>query len=457
MKPLAPLMISLAGLAAADDAESIVRFSNGDRIPGSMTSLTADQLVWTSPALAKPSPFFLKNVIDLTLPSQSPDRNVDHEATITLTNGDTVRGQLAAVSDSSVTLDTWYAGRIALNRLMVSDLKIEGKSTLLYRGPTGLDGWKQAGDPPAWKFARGALRANGRGSIAREKILSDECTVAFDLAWKSDSISFKVVLFSNEPDQTNPNSGYEMSFQRSSILLRNAKTSGFLGSTHSQAMAENEKVHVEIRASRKSGKICLFLNGRIVEVWTDPTVESGAFGDTLQFVSQDSQPLKISAIEVSPWDGIVDQTPEPRLGMLRRFEGLNPAASAPKKEVPKPGRMQLANGDSIDGEVRTIENGVITVTTGLGEVKLPIARLRNISLKKVDLERCIRRNGDVRAWFPDATSIVFRLDEVGDGTLKGSSQNFGSATFQIQAFNRIEFNIHNTDPIASQGTVTGEW
>ena len=168
-------------------------------------------------------------------------------------------------------------------------------------------------------------------------------------------------------------------------------------------------------------------------------------------------PLKISAIEVAPWDGIVDQTPEPRLGMLRRFEGLNPAVSAPKKEVPKPGRMQLANGDSIDGEVKTIENGTITVATGLGEVKLPIARLRNISLKKVDLERCIRRNGDVRAWFPDGTSIVFRLDEVGDGSLKGSSQNFGSATFQIHAFNRIEFNIHNIDPTANPDTMTEEW
>ena len=54
-----------------------------------------------------------------------------------------------------------------------------------------------------------------------------------------------------------------------------------------------------------------------------------------------------------------------------------------------------------------------------------------MALKKVDLERCIRRNGDIRAWFPDDSSIVFRLDGVTDDTLTGSSQNFGTATFKI--------------------------
>lgn len=459
MKPLVSMLMLLAGFAAAENTESVVRFSNGDRLPGTMTSLGADQLVWSSPALVNPTPFFLKNVVDLTLPGNVPNLNVDHEATLTLTNGDTVRGQLASVTDTTVSLDTWFAGRLDFNRLMVSGLKIEGKSTLLYRGPTGLDGWTQSEDAKVWTFARGALRANGRGSITRENILPDECSLSFDLAWKSDSLSFKLLLFANDANDSEPRLGYEMAFQRSTIMLRNARTSTSLGNTHSQVIAENEKVHVEIRASRKSGKICLFLDGRIVEVWTDPSVDSGKFGNSFQFISQDVLPLKISGIEVTPWDGIVDRMPEPRFGILRQFgpQGLNLTPNALPKEAPKPGRMELANGDSIDGEVKSIEQGVITVSTGLGDVKLPVARLRSLALKKADLERCIRRNGDVRAWFPDGTSIVFRLDEVGDGVLKGSSQNFGTGTFKLSSFNRIEFNIHSYDPGSDQVPLAEEW
>jgi hypothetical protein len=153
----------------------------------------------------------------------------------------------------------------------------------------------------------------------------------------------------------------------------------------------------------------------------------------------------------------MERLPEPRIGMLRQFglQGLADEAKPPVKEKPKEGRMELANGDSLDGEVTSIADGIIAVKTPLGDVKLPVARIRNVALKKVDLERCKRRNGDIRAWFADGTSIVFRLDGVGDGTLLGSSQNFGKATFKTAAFNRIEFNIH--DPDLEDKRAPGEW
>jgi hypothetical protein len=108
-------------------------------------------------------------------------------------------------------------------------------------------------------------------------------------------------------------------------------------------------------------------------------------------------------------------------------------------------RMELSNGDSLAGEVTTIENGVITVNSPLGEVKLPVSRLRTVALKPVEAERCKRRNGDVRAWFDDGSSIVFLLESSDDETITGSSQNFGTATFRTAAFNRIEFNIYSPE------------
>jgi hypothetical protein len=205
-------------------------------------------------------------------------------------------------------------------------------------------------------------------------------------------------------------------------------------------------VRVEIRASTKSNRIALTINDRIVEVWNDPDARKAQLGKALHFIVGSPLPHRISNIRVAPWDGVIDQMPEPQLGFGMRFgmPGLRDIpAPPPVTEKPDKERMELANGDSLTGEVTSIRDGTIAIKTPLGDVSLPVSRLRTLALKPVEAERCIRRNGDVRAWFPDGSSIVFRLDECGDGTLTGSSQNFGSATFSLDAFNRIEFNIYS--------------
>lgn len=456
MKPLLAiscLVPLLAGHAAADEPEAVVRFSNNNRLAGSVVSLSADSLVWKSPVLEKPTPFFLRQVMDISLPSNAPDSAAEHEATVKLTNGDSVCGQLAAVTDQAVTLDTWYAGRLTFNRLMVSDVKIAAKAAFVYRGPNGMTGWKQGEGhgKPAWTYSRGAFRSNGMGSIARDEVLPEECIITFDVAWKGDSIGLKLLAFTTDAaaDNVNVTSGYELSFQRGSIYLRNCKTQSFLGNANSQALVDNDHAHIEIKASSKSGKVCLTINDKLLENWIDPDVAKGKFGRGLRFVSQHASPLRISGIGIATWDGSTDRLPEPRPGMMRQFGFAAPPPDDPKPAPPekksKEERMELANGDSIQGDVTSVADGVVTIHTPLGEVKLPVVRIRTVALKKVDPERCIRRNGDIRAWFADGNSIVFRLDGVGDGTLTGSSQNFGKATFKTAAFSRIEFNIHDPD------------
>ena len=454
MKPrslISCLVPMLAGLAAANDPEAVVRFTNNDRLAGSVVSLSADTLVWKSPVLEKPAPFFLRRVMDISLPTAEPDNTVEHEATVKLTNGDTICGQLASVTNESIILDTWYAGRLNINRLMVTDVKIATKSSFVYRGPNGIEGWKQATDKdkPAWIYGHGAFRSKGMGGIAREDLLPAECSINFDIAWKGDAIALKLLVFTTDATTDNTNSGYELSFQRGSIYLRNCKTSSFLGNVSSQVLMENDRAHIEIRASSKSGKVSLHVNEHLLEVWTDQDVAKGKFGRCLHFVSQTPSPQRISGIKIAPWDGVVDRLPDQRLGMWRQIGGIpgmpTDEQKAAQAEKPKEGRMELANGDSLQGDVVTVTDGMVSVKTPLGEVKLPVARIRTVALKKIDLERCIRRNGDIRAWFADGTAIIFRLDAVGEGTLSGSSQNFGKATFKTAAFSRIEFNIHDPD------------
>jgi hypothetical protein len=441
-------LISLGCLSAQDGFKSSIRFSNSDYLSGAMESLSTKRLVWKSPMLEKPAPFFLKDILDLSLEAVVPDIKARHEASLTLTNGDLIRGQLAMVTDGTIALDTWFAGRMEFKRLMIADLKIAGRPELIYQGPRSLEGWKQAVEKPAWIYQNSGFRSVGAGGIARNVKLPDECRIAFDASWKG-SFGLKLVFFSNEVASDRPASGYEITFQQRSVNLRSGKTQKFLGQTSNAiALQENEKARIEVRASLKSGKICFLVDGEIIEVWTDPDGIGKGGGQGIHFIAQNLSPVQVSRIEVAAWDGEVNFVPDAQRQIRARQAELQEDGDELAPEPPeasKAGRMELDNGDSITGEVVSIVDGMITVKTPFREVRLPVENLRSVALKPVDLERCKRENGDVRGWFPDGSSMVFRLDDVHEGELYGSSQNFGNARFKVTAFNRIEFNIYDPE------------
>jgi hypothetical protein len=350
-----------------------------------------------------------------------------------------------------VELDTWFAGRLKFNRLMIRDVRISERPDFIYRGPAGLDGWTQSGEKPAWIYQNSSFRSTAVGSIARNVNLPDECSIAFDASWRG-SFSLKLVFFSDDIASDHPTSGYEMTIQTRSVYLRSCKTQKFLGHTPNAVMLqENEKARIEVRASKKTGKICLFIDGEIIDVWTDPDVAGNEFGQGIHFISQNESPVQVSRIEVGAWDGEVEQVPDPqRFGGIRQFGNQfeqmddEPEPVGREKKTNSE-RMELRNGDSITGEVLSIIDGIITVRTPFREVRLPVESLRSVALKPVDLERCKRENGDVRVWFPDGSSMVFKLLGVTEDSLIGNSQNFGTANFKISAFNRIEFNIYDPE------------
>jgi hypothetical protein len=458
------ILLGVVRVGVAAGAESVARFTNVDRLPGTVLSLTPELMVMKSPVLEKPAPFFVRNLLDLTLSGTFPANKSDHEATVSLTNGDVVRGTLSSVSADAVILDTPFAGRMHFNRLNVKDLSIQAMGDSIYRGPSGMDGWKTSGDKPSWTYANSAFLSTGQGTIGMEDILPDECAIAFDIAWKGDALGFSLVAFSKDVTRVSGTSGYNLSFQRGGVMVRTSK--GFIGDGQAQELLENERVRIEFRASRKTGRLCLFINGRANNVWDDADFKKGSFGKGFHFISQGASPVRISRVTISKWNGVTDQEPDPqaamgmgmgRMGGLRFGMGGIPEPELKPKAKPdeKDGRMELANGDSIKGEPTSIEDGFVTVKTPLGDIRLPVARLRTINLKTEAPESAILRKGDVRAWFPDGSSLVFDLKAVEDGTLKGQSQNFGSASFKMDTISRIDFNIY--DPKLEGRHSTANW
>jgi len=432
-------------LVADDSLDSVIRFTNRDVLPGSVESIDADHLVWKSPALEKPTTFDVDGVLEIRQVAERLRSDARHEALVKLTNGDFVRGQLASVGAESIALDTGFAGRLAFNRLMVASVMINELAKFVFEGPSGLDGWRQSGESLAWRYRHSGMTSNAAGGIARDVGLPDECRIAFDAAWNN-GLGLRVIFFSNDIGSNHPSRGYEMTFQQRSVYIRKCDERQFIGHTlDATELEENQKARIEIRASSKSGKVCLLVDERVVEVWTDSDPRDDLVGRSIHFIAPNDSPVCVSNIQISEWDGEaapIVHLPPPVEGELDTGVGdeSHGHAAAP---VVAGGLMNLRNGDTIAGEVLAIDHGVVKIKTTFKEVDLPLERLYNVALKPASLERCKRQKGDVRATFPDGSCIVFHPDGMDEEYLWGSSQNFGRARFKLAAFERVEFNIYD--------------
>lgn len=461
MKAIAAIfMLTLPCIAQGDQA--VVRFSNGDKLSGELLALTGEKLSWQSQILKGQAEFDLEHVVDVNLPSGTTPLDAPaagHEATLEMTNGDLIRGQLSGLEDGEIRLKTWYAGELAVRRVNVKSIKISRTADFYYRGPNSLEEWTAADGSDNWSFQGGALHSESPGGIAREIDFPDECVIAFDASWRG-SFRPRIVFFSDDITTTNPNAGYEVVFQGNSVHVKKSGSNNWLGhSSNAGILREIEKARIEIKASLKSGKIALFVDGKIIDMWQDEALDKKGFGKGLHFITQGKSVLHLSNIEVTGWDGYLEKMPDRRRiqiqgrfpgGFRGGFDFDDGSGEEEEKEEEFPeGRMILRNGDSIEGQVLGIKGEDITLKTEFSEVTFPVSRLKNIVLPAIvppaTLETPILYKGDVRGVLANGSNLVFRLDGVEDGELIGFSQNFGAARFKMDAFKQIQFNIHKAE------------
>ncbi|MBC7980060.1 MAG: hypothetical protein H7Y36_05810 [Armatimonadetes bacterium] len=443
--------MALIACCMAQEDKAVVRFSNGDQLSGNVLSLSDEKLTWESRILKEPAEFALDQVVDLSMPattSRIGNEAAGHEANLAMTNGDSIRGQLAGLTNDEIKLKTWFGGELVFRRVNVKSVKISQKTDYFYRGPNSFKEWTKTQEESGWEFKSGALHCETAGGIGREIEFPDECKISFEASWRG-AFRPKIVFFSNDISTDTPKGGYEMVFQGNSVHVKKAGSNNWLGhSTSAGELRENEKARLEIRASLKSGKILLYVDDKLIDVWQDDNVVKDDLGKGFQIVCQDSAPLKISNIEVTGWDGYTEGEQDRQAKLRREFRGgwefgeEERETKDSEDKIPD-GRMVLRNGDSIEGEVLGIKDEMISMKTTFSEVSFPVARLKNIVLKPADMETPKRNKGDVRATLLDGSHLVFRLDGVEEDQLLGFSQNFGNASFRKDAFKRIEFNIYD--------------
>jgi hypothetical protein len=418
---------------------SVLTFSDKSRISGTPKSVEAEkkQLIFDSSSLEGLTVLNTKRLLEMTLNGAPKKIEADHYALATIkghfrdSHRDTIRGRLTNLDDKTITLETWYAGNLTLRRSLVHSLDIFNQSPSFYNGPDGPEGWVSAGGniEKYWTFKNRTMISKARSGIAREVTIPDKAKISFTANWKS-SPYFRILFFSDDGSDDYPGTGYSLNVQRTYMsVYRNAPNdrNNDIISESIRNMLEAETAEFTIYLDRsKNGTNAVHIDDKEIGTWTG--VDDTKFeGKWIHFVPQNTSPIKFSNISVSQWDGILPAKPDDD-------EKEDPEEKLEGQEI------RLANGDVIIGSVKSIDEGQVSLSTSFGDVGVPIKLMRSVALSE-EIDEVRMEKNDVRCWFHEGGYITVKLKSLDEKTLRGYSQVWGDAEFDINAFSRIEFNI----------------
>ena len=441
-----PILALCSNLLTAQDKTTrptgSILFGNRDRLSGHAIKVDENNnLIWNSPVLRNEVPLRISEILEMSLRSPIGLKpKAGHIAKITLTNGDTAYGTLSVLNEEYVTLITDYAGTLNLKRGAVSRLEITESERGIYAGPHDMANWTVADGPQsAWQLYNGQLVSSGSASIAQEFELPEKAHISFSLDWRS-SLKLSILMLSDDGETDKPENHYHFQLNRQNIYLRKrwegGNGRGIGHSANIRALKEKENARFDFYVDRSTDTIALYIDDEQAQIWNDAEPDTNSFGNWIHFISEEGFPVKISNINISEWTS--GELPDDSL--LAEDDDLSPEEGE---------RIFMKNGDTLIGEVGKITDGLLSVESEFTPINVPIERINNIDLTKEKsdplYDEAIRRKGDIRAWFKSGGRITFRLDSFGDLTMHGSSQNFGEASFDINAFSRIEFNIYNQE------------
>lgn len=437
--PLAP-----GGAASAAPASSAPVEPGGDRLTlmkgdwlrGELVAMdpAAGRVTWRHPDAREPIGVSAKAVAEIRLGAREGTAPPRSSGAVRLTNGDELAGDIVSVDPTNLVLETASAGRLALQRSMVAQIRPgAGAVSVLYEGPKSLDEWKLRGGDRTrmWELKDGVLSPLVPVPLGRAiDAMPDSVRIDFTVEWRQQGIYFSFWFFHEKPDEPqgeaymlNIISGQRVDLNR----LRSTGGSQNLGSAEfAEGAQQRGTARFSILADRAKGNIALLVNGKMLRQWKDSREFKGG-GKSITFMPQGGRELRISEIRVSKWNGIVPQ-------------GAEVAADTPDDAI------VLANGDVMSGTLMEVLGGQAVVKTPFADLKIPLDRITQVSLAGAKSVRARRRAGDVRALFVGGGSVTFELKALAGGRIEGASENFGAVSWPLSAFERIEMNIYAEKP-----------
>lgn len=419
-----------AASPTTEKGEDVLKFKNADVLHGTLVSAHPEEGVrWSRPDASGTITFTLANVNEIQFGNVAIPRGGAPRALAQLTNGDSLSGEIVALTKEALKLQTWYGGELTIRRPMLAALQPGlGVTSVLYSGPTGLEGWQQRGGRAGWTFKKGALvAAGGIGgvTIGRDVKLPEVASIECDVAWMG-HVNFYMLFYAENFENYYNSDCYALQISSGTVYLQRCQRNSGMNNidqyVNVETLQRKNKARIALKINKPQKTIALFIDGVLIKQWTDRADFTGK-GTGIGFVAQ-GQPLRISNIVVTEWDGKLDLS--------------TGGARANEEDF-----VRLTNGDKLSGHLDTIANGQLHFATSYAKLEIPLERVAEIALASKTAEKPRRQINDLRAFFADGGHVTLALETLTPDTLSGSSESFGKARFQRAAFQRLQFNIYD--------------
>ncbi|MFM8470691.1 MAG: hypothetical protein ACKODH_12130 [Limisphaerales bacterium] len=436
---LLALFSTLTIVTAASPPHAIL-FRNGDVLAGQLESITpTNGLRWRHGDAPATIEFQPQAVAEVSLGAASPPAPTSPSyCFVRLTNGDELAGNLKALDEQQVVLETWYAGTLTLPRPRVAGLRPAGPSPrTTFAGPDSLDGWTMGKALPGninagqWHFANGAFVATQPSSIARDVKLPPSSTLEFDLAWQGTfalaialyTDSLQTVRLAQTADEPPFGGFYSLqlnSYSSQLLLVKHKEAVRQLGMAVIPVLQQTNRARVAIKSSREQKTITLLLNGVVAKQWIDPEGFGGQ-GTGIRLVHQGQGPMRMANLRVTEWDGRLEETVAPLVPNVTDDVG------------------RLANRDAVAGRLVEWKDGKLRFAVAANFLEIPLDRIAQVDFATARAQTTPLQAGDVRVFFTGRGRLTFALESWMEKTVRASSANFGQAEFAPRAFSRIVF------------------
>jgi hypothetical protein len=438
------LFSAAMGAFAADSTNvppDTLLLRNGDRLDGNLASIDAQHtLRWKHLDVPEPIEFKMDSVSEIEFhPPPPPARDTNLPCRVALAGGDAMEGNLVACSRDTLVLQTWYAGQLKISRKLVQSISFLPTTPDIFT-LTAPDGWTQGAakgvlgpDSGRWTFRDGAYYAEKSASVARDLKIPDGAEIQFDLAW-SGALSLSLALYTDslqplliaDKDSAPDFTGfYSMRFQSMFVDVARIKKGEnplvYLPAVVVPAFSQTNRVHVDIRAQKKTGTLALTVDGQMLQIWKDTNGVIGT-GTGIRFVHNVSPSgrdmIKISDLRLAPWDGIWENNP------------TNVVTA--EQDV-----AWLTNASCVAGTFESLADGKLTIRDKRDHVEIPLARVRRLTFYSPDDTAPNLPAGTIHALLDHGGRVALQLESWTADGVKARSPEFGDAKFDPKIFHKL--------------------
>jgi hypothetical protein len=415
--------------------EDLLEFGNEDKLHGRLAAILpggdGQVLSWHHPSVSNPINFGLKGLKSIQFHVNKDRKIPDQQASVKLTNGDQFSGNIVSLGEDYLVLDTWYAGRMNIERVMMSSLRPNAEgSTVVFEGPRDLANWNLGdhGVKNTWRIKNGALYPLQSYPIGKDiEAMPDRASIEFDADWRGYP-AFNFVFYTDNVSKISGNY-YMLQISSSSIYMRRyTRNQGSMNmwNMNYNDFSNNRTSHAKftLLTDKEQKKFTLLINGSLVKQWNDAGTFAG-LGNGIMFAPQNTGGMKFYNIRVTEWDGVIPQT------------GDN------TEEDPKSDQVQFMNKDKVTGRLVSVEGGMVSFKSEFATLDIPLNRINEIILSTEDAERARRNKDDMRLKFTRTGSLTLQLLKLENNIFYGKSENFGEVQIPLDAFRDVEFNIYD--------------